>query len=150
MLCLSSTLNLILVFRRLDRKNVPFGVRHPLFILLWSLSSGSPPSCRPECVLSSECPSHFACVNNKCRDPCPGSCGSDAQCHVTNHVPVCSCLAGYTGDPFLFCTPIPGELTMTVIEITFPLVKYSSELENTWFLFKENRSKSAKQKKNTF
>lgn len=31
--------------------------------------------CRPECVLSSECPSHKACIRNKCKDPCPGVCG---------------------------------------------------------------------------
>ncbi len=36
---------------------------------------GSPPGCRPECVVSSECDHNLACINQKCRDPCPGSCG---------------------------------------------------------------------------
>ena len=64
---------------------------------------GVPPECRPECILSSECKSHLACVNQKCQDPCPGSCGVNAQCHVLNHIPVCTCMDGFTGDPFTQC-----------------------------------------------
>lgn len=64
---------------------------------------GSPPNCRPECTINSECPSNQACIREKCRDPCPGSCGLNAQCSVFNHVPVCSCIEGYTGDPFSRC-----------------------------------------------
>lgn len=36
--------------------------------------------CRPECVLSSDCPSDKACIRNKCKDPCPGVCGLNAEC----------------------------------------------------------------------
>lgn len=68
---------------------------------------GAPPNCRPECVLSSECPSQLACINQKCRDPCPGSCGANAKCNIVNHIPVCSCDTGYNGDPFSVCSPIP-------------------------------------------
>jgi len=68
---------------------------------------GSPPNCRPECTISAECPSQLACVNQRCQDPCPGSCGLNARCHVLNHVPVCSCQDGYSGDPFTQCSPIP-------------------------------------------
>lgn len=68
---------------------------------------GAPPTCRPECVLNSECPSQEACINQRCKDPCPGSCGVDAECHVQNHVPVCTCLQGYQGDAFTVCRPIP-------------------------------------------
>lgn len=60
-------------------------------------------SCRPECVLNSDCPSDKACQNQKCRDPCPGSCGHNAQCAVVNHLPVCSCYQGYSGDPYSNC-----------------------------------------------
>jgi len=67
---------------------------------------GSPPSCRPECVISAECPSQLACMNQKCRDPCIGSCGLNANCHVLNHIPICTCNNGLTGDPFDFCTQI--------------------------------------------
>lgn len=64
---------------------------------------GSPPSCRPECIVSSECPQDKACVNQKCADPCPGTCGSNARCQVVNHNPICSCAPGFTGDPFVRC-----------------------------------------------
>lgn len=67
---------------------------------------GSPPSCRPECITNSECPSNMACFNKKCQDPCPGSCGHQALCHVVNHNPVCSCPNGFTGSPFVACQPI--------------------------------------------
>lgn len=64
---------------------------------------GSPPNCRPECTINADCPSNVACMREKCRDPCPGSCGSNAKCHVLNHIPMCICPEGYTGDPFLSC-----------------------------------------------
>ncbi|KAM7351931.1 LOW QUALITY PROTEIN: uncharacterized protein ACRADG_004633 [Cochliomyia hominivorax] len=67
---------------------------------------GSPPSCRPECITNSECPPNKACVNRKCQDPCPGSCGYQALCHVVNHNPLCSCTSGHTGSPFVACQPI--------------------------------------------
>jgi hypothetical protein len=68
--------------------------------------------CRPECVLNSDCPSNKACVNNKCKDPCPGTCGPNANCQVVNHVPSCTCIPGYTGDPFRFCNLIPPQPTL--------------------------------------
>lgn len=67
---------------------------------------GSPPTCRPECIQNSECPQNEACNNQKCRDPCPGTCGVAAKCQVVNHNPICSCPARYTGDPFSRCQPI--------------------------------------------
>lgn len=62
--------------------------------------------CRPECTLSSDCPSNQACFRSKCRDPCPGTCGPNAQCYVINHAAVCTCLERYTGDPFNYCNLI--------------------------------------------
>lgn len=64
---------------------------------------GSPPNCRLECIVSSDCRPNKACINNKCQDPCPGTCGVNAQCQVVNHNPVCSCGSDYTGDPFVRC-----------------------------------------------
>lgn len=64
---------------------------------------GSPPQCRPECVVSTDCAQNMACIDQKCRDPCPGTCGQNADCQVINHNPVCSCTSGYTGDPFFGC-----------------------------------------------
>lgn len=69
---------------------------------------GIPPYCRPECVINSDCPSDKSCIREKCLDPCPGSCGTFAQCSVFNHIPICTCLDGYTGDPFSNCILQPS------------------------------------------
>lgn len=63
--------------------------------------------CRPECVYNSDCSSGMACIRQHCRDPCPGVCGSNAQCIVVNHIPVCTCERDYQGDAFSGCRPIP-------------------------------------------
>lgn len=64
---------------------------------------GSPPLCRPECILSSDCRQNEACANQRCKDPCPGTCGIQARCTVVNHNPICSCPERFTGDPFIRC-----------------------------------------------
>lgn len=68
---------------------------------------GSPPNCRPECTINPDCSSSLACIREKCTDPCPGSCGTGAQCNVINHTPICTCPDGFTGDPFTSCFPKP-------------------------------------------
>ena len=67
--------------------------------------TGSPPACRPECIINSDCALNQACINKKCRDPCPGTCGISAQCQVIYHNPICSCPPIFTGDPFTRCFP---------------------------------------------
>lgn len=64
--------------------------------------------CRPECILNSECPSNRACINNKCVDPCPGTCGYNAECQIVNHSPLCTCYAGYVGNPMTGCHQPPS------------------------------------------
>ena len=65
--------------------------------------TGSPPNCRPECYINSDCPSDKACISRKCQDPCPGLCGFNAYCRVRNHIPICVCDRGHIGDPFSQC-----------------------------------------------
>lgn len=60
--------------------------------------------CKPECLVNSDCPSNKACNQNKCRDPCPGTCGINALCNVINNVATCNCLDQYYGDPYRICT----------------------------------------------
>lgn len=67
---------------------------------------GRPPNCRPECTINPECASYLACVNEKCIDPCPGSCGVNTECTTINHKSICTCMGGFTGDPFAGCSPI--------------------------------------------
>ena len=64
---------------------------------------GSPPNCKPECILNQDCPTDKACRRQKCVDPCPGICGQNAYCNVRNHVPICICNKGYVGNPFASC-----------------------------------------------
>lgn len=82
---------------------------------------GRPPTCRPECMVNSDCPSNQACINEKCRNPCVGTCGLNTECHVLAHTPRCICSSGYEGDPFsgcyriVQCKPIPGSVCPTHI-----------------------------------
>lgn len=70
---------------------------------------GAPPNCHPECIISADCTSNKACLKNKCVDPCPGTCGYNALCRVVNHNPICSCLPGFIGDPFVQCYQQPSK-----------------------------------------
>lgn len=64
--------------------------------------------CRPECIVSYDCPRDRACIRNKCVDPCPGTCGQRAVCEVINHIPMCNCPPGFTGNAFTECKPVEG------------------------------------------
>lgn len=67
---------------------------------------GSPHvECSPECIINTDCPKYLSCVNQKCVDTCPGSCGVNAVCDMINHKAVCTCSRGYTGDPQVECRP---------------------------------------------
>ncbi|CAK1581918.1 unnamed protein product, partial [Parnassius mnemosyne] len=77
---------------------------------------GAPPNCRPECSSNSECPTNLACVNQKCKNPCPGSCGYNADCKIVSHALICSCPYGQTGDPLISCNPLAD----TIIEYSSP------------------------------
>ncbi|XP_065223858.1 uncharacterized protein LOC135848019 [Planococcus citri] len=66
---------------------------------------GSPSTCRLECIFNSECPQTEACIEKTCKNPCnvDGTCGENTSCKVDNHVPICSCSNGTTGDPLAEC-----------------------------------------------
>lgn len=63
--------------------------------------------CHRECENNDDCVSNLACISFKCANPCPGVCGTYAECSVVKHNPICSCPQGYTGDPFFQCKQIP-------------------------------------------
>lgn len=80
--------------------------------------------CTPECITNSDCVPTRACINQRCVDPCAGSCGVQAECRVLNHNPICSCPRGYVGDPFRACHPAPEPgtaLTSPSLPLLFPL-----------------------------
>lgn len=85
---------------------------------------GTPPNCRPECVVSSECGQDRACINEKCKDPCPGTCGIHARCQVVVHNPICSCPSGYTGDPFVSCSPEESK-NLSLVSVFFVNISLS-------------------------
>lgn len=95
---------------------------------------GSPPTCRPECVVNSECPLNEACNNQKCKDPCPGTCGISARCEVVSHNPICSCPPRFSGDPFIRCSPIRKHKIKTLLLLQINKNKtsfYSIRARNT-------------------
>ena len=64
-------------------------------------------SCRPECLINTDCPRDKSCSKNRCIDPCPGTCGANADCRATNHIAMCTCKESFSGDPYSSCGPIP-------------------------------------------
>lgn len=84
--------------------------------------------CRPECTVSTDCQRNQICARKKCVNPCPDTCGPNAICEVINHIPMCSCPAGYTGNSFVSCNVLQGMLiVIPFISITYKyfLKKYS-------------------------
>ncbi|XP_053617347.1 neurogenic locus notch homolog protein 1-like isoform X2 [Plodia interpunctella] len=80
------------------------GIVRPVCACLAGYSGDPLSQCvKIECLENSECRSHQVCVNQHCVNPCEGTCGINANCDVRNHIPVCSCPAGYTGNPFSSC-----------------------------------------------
>lgn len=63
-------------------------------------------SCRPECVLNTDCSQNEACKNNICYNPCIDTCGKNTECHVINHSPTCFCQPKTTGNPQIACSPL--------------------------------------------
>lgn len=61
-----------------------------------------------ECEDSGDCSDNEACVNYKCINPCllENVCGSNADCSASNHIGVCTCQAGHTGDARLGCISV--------------------------------------------
>ena len=53
------------------------------------------------------CPSHLACIDGRCRDPC--NCGAGALCEVHNHRATCRCPVGHQGNPQIRCAPVQDD-----------------------------------------
>lgn len=82
--------------------------------LLGDASSVS--GCKPECVLSSDCPGDRACMNTKCVDPCLRNvCGFGAVCQAINHSPLCSCPQPTVGNPFVECHEVQSKFIDTTL-----------------------------------
>lgn len=80
--------------------------------------------CRPECVYNTDCPSNKMCQHNKCINPCSGTCGVNAICDVMNHIPMCTCPKGMSGNAFVECRFTPGNINLfksilSIINVTW-------------------------------
>ncbi|XP_039291961.1 keratin-associated protein 5-1, partial [Nilaparvata lugens] len=58
---------------------------------------------RGECQSDSECRSDQNCINYECKPVCVSQCGVDAICNARNHVAVCTCPPGYSGNALNRC-----------------------------------------------
>lgn len=92
--------------------------------------------CRPECILNSDCPSNLACLNNKCKDPCPGTCAQNAICQVINHNAMCTCNIGFSGDGYRYCSIQRDERK---IPIFLKSISSTNKLLLTPFINKSNK-----------
>lgn len=94
--------------------------------------------CRPECILNSDCPSFLSCVQNKCKDPCPGACAPNTDCAAINHMPSCTCRTGYTGNPFSFCSVITqarkSTIDLYIVLLHLALLQISHDLRSGYFI----------------
>jgi hypothetical protein len=90
---------------------------------------GRSPNCRPECTVNTDCPSNLGCINMKCQNPCIGSCGLKAECSVTNHIPLCHCINGFVGDPFILCSEKPQcKISVLNVSVFFKIYQPFSNL----------------------
>lgn len=61
-----------------------------------------------ECSENEDCANEKACMDSKCIDCCslPNVCGTNARCTAQNHIGVCTCESGTTGDAQLGCVAL--------------------------------------------
>jgi hypothetical protein len=61
----------------------------------------------PECEIDDDCRDYQYCNldTKSCDDPClTKNCGTNAFCNATNHIAVCQCITGYSGNPDIYCS----------------------------------------------
>lgn len=89
----------------------PKGYTGNPFIQCALLEKESSPDVRSDvkCLNNIDCDTNFACINDKCVDVCPGACGVNSKCTPKDHVAICNCPPGTTGDSFVICKEIGNE-----------------------------------------
>lgn len=95
--------------------------------------------CHPQCILNTECPRDKSCIRNKCQNPCAGDlCGRGAMCDVVNHVALCSCPYGMSGNAYIACSPIVQSMTSLHTEKNlsrnYSVYQYLQPLLNCYFV----------------
>ena len=94
-----------------------------------------------QCLENIDCSASQSCVNGNCVDVCSlsGACGSNSDCKTLNHIPLCSCQNGFSGDPRIGCSRLlectrdrecptnmvcafgicAGKLTLTLVQLYY-------------------------------
>lgn len=64
-------------------------------------------SCNEGCRNNEHCAPNEICINQECRNPCEqlNACGLNADCTSGGHKAICSCHAGFIGNPLTECHP---------------------------------------------
>ncbi|KAG4073091.1 hypothetical protein HA402_009510 [Bradysia odoriphaga] len=56
------------------------------------------------CTSDYQCAGHLACKNRLCKNPCDyKECATNAYCTARNHLAICSCKVGFTGNALVEC-----------------------------------------------
>ncbi len=57
------------------------------------------------CTSDYQCAGHLTCKNRECKNPCDyKECASNAYCSSRNHLAICSCKIGFTGNALVECS----------------------------------------------
>lgn len=61
------------------------------------------------CRSNNDCPDDRSCINGQCINPCAYEhpCAPEAQCRVKNHISLCRCPTGMSGNPYTYCQDEP-------------------------------------------
>ncbi|EDX18440.1 GD17480 [Drosophila simulans] len=85
---------------------------------------------RGECLDNVDCRGNLQCKDNRCVNPCVGACGIGSNCDARNHVAVCSCPAGYNGDPYHAChLNDPAAVSAANFECPKPNGQFADEVQ---------------------
>lgn len=76
------------------------------------------------CDNDDQCADHKYCnpISKTCEDACAKKqCGTHAFCNATNHMPICQCIAGYSGNPDEYCSRFlsPSDLEHNIYTCLF-------------------------------
>lgn len=90
--------------------------------------------CNPSlsiCLRDSGCPSHQACRNYRCEDPCESASCADAPCFVEDHKPICKfCPPGFVTDSKYGC--LKGKHITVYFHYRFPSSQISKNETNMY------------------
>lgn len=86
-----------------------------------TLSEPGMPKLPKPCESDTDCLDTEACYMSVCQDPCEftNACATTAKCQAKMHRPICTCPAGYEGNPAIKCSQShPSKITNLIVHKT--------------------------------